>query len=88
MMLLSSVFIQMKNWVARVKNKMVYTIIYKDRNDNSMGTFTFVSKKHGKNFAWAEFVKEHATCDQEPIAMMPGQIVVYLPDCITQMDVT
>tara|TARA_B100001094_G_scaffold141587_1_gene137229 strand:- start:2844 stop:3047 length:204 start_codon:yes stop_codon:yes gene_type:complete len=64
---------------------MVYTIIYKDRNDNSMGTFTFVAKQHDKDYAWAEFTKEYATCNQEPIAMMPGQAMVYLSDDITKV---
>jgi hypothetical protein len=66
--------------------KMTYTIIYKDRNNNSMGTFTFVSRRHDKNYAWVEFEREHATCDQEPIAMIPGHAVVYLPDCISPTD--
>lgn len=65
---------------------MTYTIIYKDRNDDSMGTFTFVSKRHDKNYAWIEFKREHATCSQEPIAMIPGHAVVYLPNCISPVD--
>ena len=66
---------------------MVYTVLYKDRNDNSMGTFTFVAQQHDKNYAWAEFIKHYATCDQEPIALMPGQTMIYLPDSITHVEV-
>ena len=64
---------------------MTYTVIYRDRSDNTMGTFTFVSHRHDKNYAWAEFIKDYATCSQEPIAMMPGVAVVYLPDSISQV---
>tara|TARA_Y100001937_G_C6893110_1_gene229978 strand:- start:126 stop:329 length:204 start_codon:yes stop_codon:yes gene_type:complete len=66
---------------------MVYTILYKDRNDGTMGTFTFVAKQHDKNYAWAEFIKHYATCDQEPIAIMPGQAMIYTSDCITPVEV-
>ena len=62
---------------------MIYTVIYKDRNDDTMGTYTFVSQKHDKNYAWAEFKRRHATCSQEPLAMMPGHAVVFLPDNIS-----
>ena len=66
---------------------MIYTVIYKDRNDGSFGTFTFVSHRHDKNYAWAEFGKRYATCSQEPIAMMPGQAMVYLPDDIKKVNI-
>tara|TARA_B100000575_G_scaffold247673_1_gene213232 strand:- start:2200 stop:2403 length:204 start_codon:yes stop_codon:yes gene_type:complete len=65
---------------------MTYTVIYKDQNDDSMGTFTFISKKHDKNYAWIEFKKEYATCNQEPIAMIPGHAVVYFSNCISPVD--
>ncbi len=66
---------------------MVYTIIYKDRSDNRMGTFTFVAQKHDKNYAWAEFKKKYATCSQEPIAMIPGQAMIYFNDNIIPMEI-
>ena len=65
---------------------MIYTVIYHDREDNSMGAHTFVSSTHDKNYAWAEFKKKHATCSQEPVAMMPGEAVVFFADCISRVD--
>tara|TARA_R100001480_G_scaffold43157_1_gene56103 strand:- start:463 stop:675 length:213 start_codon:yes stop_codon:yes gene_type:complete len=66
---------------------MVYTIIYKDTADGTMGTFTFVSQRHDKNYAWAEFKKRYAECHQEPIAMMPGQAMIYLPDDVEMVTI-
>jgi hypothetical protein len=42
-----------------------------------MGTFTFVSRKHDKSYAWHEFIKEYSTCEQHPVAIMPGHVVAY-----------
>ena len=61
---------------------MIYTVIYKDEND-VMGTFTFVSHKHDKNFAWAEFIEEYAQPGQSPMAIMPGNHIVYFPQDIS-----
>ena len=38
---------------------MIYTVIYTDQND-LMGTFTFVSNRHNKDYAWAEFIEKYA----------------------------
>jgi len=54
-------------------------------NDDTMGTFTFVSQRHDKDYAWAEFISRYATCSQEPLAMMPGQSMVYLPGDISKV---
>ncbi len=55
---------------------MTYTVIYTDAND-LMGTFTFVSQRHSKCYAWAEFIEMYAEDGQEPIAIMPGNHIVY-----------
>ena len=39
---------------------MTYTVIYEEQNTGNMGTFTFVSRRHDKNYAWVEFEKEYA----------------------------
>ena len=57
---------------------MTYTVIYKDTND-LMGTFTFVSQRHSKSYAWVEFIEKYAEDGQEPIAIMPGNHIVYFP---------
>ena len=66
---------------------MGYTVIYKDRSDNTMGTFTFVAQRHDKNYAWAEFKKRYATCSQEPIALIPGQAMIYFSDGIVPVEI-
>jgi hypothetical protein len=57
---------------------MTYTVIYTDAND-LMGTFTFVSQRHSKSYAWVEFIEKYAEDGQEPIAIMPGNHIVYFP---------
>ena len=53
---------------------MVYTIIY---NQNSeLGTFTFATK-HDKNYAWRDYIENYAKPGQEPVAMYPGNNIVY-----------
>lgn len=61
---------------------MTYTMIYKDEND-MMGTFTFVSHRHDKNSAWAEFIKKYAKEGQSPVAILPGNQIVYFPHDIS-----
>ena len=61
---------------------MIYTVIYTDQND-LMGTFTFVSQKHSKDYAWAEFIEKYAKEDQSPVAIMPGNHIVYFPQDIS-----
>jgi hypothetical protein len=51
-----------------------------------MGTFTFVSKRHDKNYAWYEFIKQYATPSQQPIAIMPGHAIVYTNADISKDD--
>ena len=55
---------------------MIYTVIYINEDD-TMGNFTFVSRRHDKNFAWTEFITEHAKKGQSPVAIMPGNHIVY-----------
>ena len=57
---------------------MTYTIIYMGSND-LMGTFTFVSQRYSKDYAWIEFMEKYAEEGQEPIAIMPGNHIVYFP---------
>jgi hypothetical protein len=59
---------------------MVYTIVYKQKE--SFGTFTFISK-HDKNQAWYDFINNYAEYDQTPVAICPGNIVIYFNDCIS-----
>jgi hypothetical protein len=60
---------------------MIYTVIYEEENTGNLGTFTFAAQRHDKNYAWAEFVEKYAEKGQEPIAIMPGQSLVYfIPD--------
>ena len=61
---------------------MIYTVIYKNESD-LMGTFTFVSQRHDKNSAWAEFIKDYAKPGQSPMAIMPGHQIVYFPQDIS-----
>ena len=61
---------------------MIYTVIYKDEND-MMGTFTFVSSRHSKDFAWTEFIDKYAQSGQSPLAIMPGNHIVYFPQDIS-----
>ena len=61
---------------------MIYTVIYTDQND-LMGTFTFVSNRHSKDYAWAEFIEKYAKDGQSPVAIMPGNHIVYFPQDIS-----
>ena len=61
---------------------MIYTMIYKDKNE-LMATFTFVSQRHSKDYAWTEFIDKYAEDGQEPIAIMPGNHLVYFPQDIS-----
>ena len=53
---------------------MVFTIIYKQ--DNQLQTFVFASK-HDKNMAWRDYIDNYAEQGQEPIAMYPGNNIIY-----------
>ena len=53
---------------------MVYTIIYKQ--DQKLSTFTF-NTTHDKNHAWRDYVDNYAQQGQEPIAMYPGNNIIY-----------
>ncbi len=57
---------------------MIYTVIYKDDSD-MMGTLTFAPRYHSKEHAWTEFIEEYATEGQSPMAIMPGNHVIYFP---------
>ena len=61
---------------------MTYTVIFKDA-DRTMGTFTFVSNKHCKSHAWGEFTEKYAKKDQSPLAIMPGNHIVFFPQHIS-----
>jgi hypothetical protein len=62
---------------------MTYTVIYKDYNSGVLGTFTFVSRRHDKDYAWSEFMNTYATPDQELVAIMPGNQIVYFSQHIS-----
>ena len=53
---------------------MVYTIIYKQ--NEKLSTFTF-NTKHDKNDAWQDYINNYAQEGQEPVAMYPGNNIVY-----------
>ena len=53
---------------------MVYTIIYK--LNEKLSTFTFATK-HDKNSAWNDFVDNYAEPGAKPLAMYPGNNIVY-----------
>ena len=59
---------------------MIYTIIYSSQSGN--GSYTFVSS-HDKNDAWNDYINNHAEEGQEPLAICPGNIVVFFEDCIS-----
>ena len=59
---------------------MIYTVIYSFEKGN--GSYTFISS-HDKNVAWYDFIHNHAEPGQTPIAICPGNIVVYFEDCIS-----
>mgnify|MGYP003131244273 CR=1 FL=1 len=61
---------------------MIYTIIYKDEVD-MMGTLTFVSHRHDKNSAWVEFIEKYAKDGQSPVAIMPGNHLIYFAQDIS-----
>tara|TARA_B100000131_G_scaffold311223_1_gene343822 strand:- start:2464 stop:2655 length:192 start_codon:yes stop_codon:yes gene_type:complete len=61
---------------------MTYTVIFKDAK-GMMGTLTFVSSRHCKNFAWGEYNDKHAKDGHAPVAIMPGNQVVYFPHDIS-----
>ena len=61
---------------------MIYTVIHRNEND-MMGTFTFVASRHDKDHAWSEFVDKHAEEGQSPVAIMPGNHIVYFPQDIS-----
>jgi len=61
---------------------VTYTVIYEDQNGN-LGTFTFVSARHDKNYAWAEFAEKYAKEGQEVIGIMPGNQLVYFSSDIS-----
>ena len=61
---------------------MIYTVIYKNEVD-MMGSFTFVSHQHSKDSAWAEFIEKYAEDGQSPIAILPGNQIVYFPHDIS-----
>ncbi len=65
---------------------MTYTVIYRNEND-TMGTFTFVSKRHDKSYAWVEFEKEYAEAGQVPVMIMPGNHLVYFASDISLTNV-
>ncbi len=65
---------------------MTYTVIYKDAKD-MMGTFTFVSRRHSKDYAWSEFIEQYAEEGQDPLAIMPGNHIVFFPHDISFADV-
>jgi len=59
---------------------MVYTAIY--REHDKLNTFVFVSK-HDKNEAWHDFNNNHASPEQELVALSPGHTVVYFDEHIS-----
>ena len=61
---------------------MTYTVIYKN-SDGTMDTFTFVSTRHCKNHAWGEFTEKYAKKGQSPLAIMPGNHIVFFPQHIS-----
>ena len=61
---------------------MIYTMIYKDESD-MMGSFTFVSHRHSKDYAWTEFIEKYAKTGQSPVAIIPGNQIVYFPHDIS-----
>jgi len=61
---------------------MTYTAIYEDQNGN-LGTFTFISTRHDKNYAWVEFTERYAKEGQEVIGIMPGNQLVYFSSDIS-----
>ena len=53
---------------------MVFTIIYKQ--NNQLQTFVFASK-HDKSSAWRDYIDNYAEDGQEPVAMFPGNNIIY-----------
>jgi|TARA_B100001094_G_scaffold123683_1_gene119504 hypothetical protein len=53
---------------------MIYTIIYK--LNNNFNTFTFATK-HDTKFAWNDYIENYAEEGQVPVAMYPGNNVIY-----------
>ena len=66
---------------------MTYTVIYEEKDTGNMGTLTFVSHRHDKNYAWTEFEKEYAKEGQVPVMIMPGNHIVYFASDISFKDI-
>ena len=62
---------------------MTYTVIYEQEDTGNMGTFTFVSARHDKNYAWTEFQDTYAKDGQRIVALMPGRQIVYFDSHIS-----
>jgi hypothetical protein len=62
---------------------MTYTVIYEQEDTGNMGTFTFMSSRHDKNYAWTEFQDKYAENGQRIIALMPGHQIVYFDSHIS-----
>ena len=57
---------------------MIYTVIYEEQATGDMASFTFVSGRHDKDYAWVEFEKKYAQEGQKPVMIMPGNHLVYI----------
>jgi len=62
---------------------MTYTVIYEEKATGNMGSLTFVSTRHDKNYAWVEFKETYATEGQVPLMIMPGNHIVYFASDIS-----
>jgi hypothetical protein len=62
---------------------MTYTVIYEEEDTGNMNTFTFVSRRHDKNYAWNEFKEVYAKPGQTPLMIMPGNHIVYFASDIS-----
>ena len=62
---------------------MTYTVIYEEEDTGNMNTFTFMSSRHDKNYAWNEFQQNYASGGQRIVAIMPGHQIVYFDSHIS-----
>ena len=53
---------------------MIYTVIYKI--NNQFDSFTFATK-HDKKLAWQDYIENYAADGAEPVAMYPGNNIIY-----------
>ena len=62
---------------------MTYTVIFEEEETGNLDTFTFMSSRHDKNYAWSEFESVYAKEGQRIVGLIPGNQIVYFDSHIS-----